>query len=1521
LISVAQRFLEKIDLGPQEIKESVAYHMAEIHSSVNEASTRYLEEEKRHNYTTPKSFLELISFYEKLLAWKRGEMNRVIGRLEMGLGVLQKTNKNVEALHADLKVKLVEVEQKKVAMDALLEEMGKQRNEAQAQQDIANKEQEKADNAAEEASKIEQEAAADLALAKPALDSAKEAVNCLDKASMTELKSFAVPPPGVDRVTAALLIMIKGEKRNFSWENAKKMMAKIDAFKEQLEKYRGENIPDDILKKVDPMLAEPNFSYEKMLTKSRAAANLCNWVVNTIIYHKTYKKVKPLMDKLDEAKRSKARAEEDVAAVQKILKELEAKINKLQARFLEATNEKNAVEAEAKSCEDRLLLAERLTKGLEAENIRWTNEVETLQAQAATTVGDVLISSGFVSYIGSFGSEFRENLWQYTWLPDIVSREIPISDGIDPLKILTNDSTIAEWNNQGLPSDRISIENGALMSRSERWPLLIDPQLQGITFLRKMEEEHCQKNGGEFHVLQQGEKGWMRKIVSAIQSGHTVLIENLGEEIDAVLDPVLTRAIYRKGRGNYFLQIGGEDVEYDPAFRLYLQTKLANPHYRPELFAQCTLINFIVTEKGLEEQLLAKLVSVEQPQLEREREELVQAFNSYKIQLIYLEDQLLERLVNAPEDILSDVPLIEGLEATKEKATEINYAVERGKETEQGINEAREVYRKVAAEASALYFMLLNLAKIDHMYQFSLESFTRFFLKATTKAEPSEDQETRVTNLQLKVRITIFTWVVRGLFEKHRLAFLSQLAFGLMKAKTIGEESGFSEEGLEFLLRTPKRSDEESPVEWISETNWGMICALAGIDGFEKIIEDMTESGPRFKEWYDSLTPETEKLPLHYRELDKAPFRKLLFLRCLRADRLQQGLREVIVSALPHGLKYADCDEELNRFQVLEQVYQDSSPTTPIYFILSPGANVVADVDALAHKIGMKKTVTYHNISLGQGQDVIAMQHMEYGYKRGHWIFLNNLHLMPRWLAQLENTLREYEQDGLHDQFRLLLSSDPSKQIPIGLLERSIKLTNDPPSGIKANLKGSFQSFSKELYEELEPRTRGIMFSLCYFHAIMLERKKFGSKGFNMMYPFSSGDLICSVSVLRNYMETAPIKVPWQDLRYLFGDIMYGGHIVDDFDRLMVTKYLEYLMQDQLLDEINLYPYSEPNEKDRFLCPNITLPYDKVIEHIETELRGTSPLAFGLHPNAAIGFSTDLGEALLHTVLELMPQSTQGAEGRGLMHNAAEATSQDILEIFTDVLLDLESIESGAEVMGPYQNVLMQEAERMNRLLVEINRSLNELNLGFKGDLTMTQSMEELESALANDKVPASWARLAYPSLRALAPWLVDLQNRLNQLVEWVGNPSELPLVMWISGLFNPQSFLTAIMQVTAQAQNLELDKLSIVTEVTKKMEVADITAPLREGAYINGLNLEGARWDVQNTCLETSKPREMFCPMPIIVAKAAIVTRVESNIFSCPVYKTQQRGPTYVFSANLKTKSIPAKWVLAGVVLIMDII
>ena len=496
---------------------------------------------------------------------------------------------------------------------------------------------------------------------------------------------------------------------------------------------------EDLITKLTPLVEHDDMNADVMMKKSAAAGNLCTWVQAAYKFNRIYVRVKPLMDSLDDAREKKAAAEESSAAALGKVKKVTDALDELQRNFMAATEDKAKVEAEAAACQDRLNLANRLVNGLSSENERWGKDIEKLRVDEERLVGDVLLASSFVSYIGAFDAEFRKRLWMDTWLPDLVSREIPTSEGIDPMGILSTDSKEAKMCGQGLPADRISLENGTIITQCKRWPLIIDPQMQAIKWLRS---RFSNPDEQKLTVLQLSHRNWIRMLTTAISMGETVIIENVGSDIDATLDPVLAQSLTKKGR-NWFLKFAGEEVEYDPKFKLFLTTKLSNPHYKPETSAQCTLINFIATEAGLEDQLLAKVVNVEKPELEQEKQALSKKFNDYKIQLVELEDQLLFRLANAPEDILSDVPLIEGLEATKQASKEINEAVEKGKVTEIAINEAREFFRPAASEAAMLYFLICQLNNIDHMYQYSLDAFTAFFYKAIAKAEPCEDVKPR----------------------------------------------------------------------------------------------------------------------------------------------------------------------------------------------------------------------------------------------------------------------------------------------------------------------------------------------------------------------------------------------------------------------------------------------------------------------------------------------------------------------------------------------------------------------------------------------------------------------------------------------------------------------------------------------------------------------------------------------------------------------------------------------------------
>ena len=996
-----------------------------------------------------------------------------------------------------------------------------------------------------------------------------------------------------------------------------------------------------------------------------------------------------------------------------------------------------------------------------------------------------------------------------------------------------------------------------------------------------------------------------------MENGLPMLLEAVGETFDAVMEPVLARSYITKGR-KLVVKLGDKEVylqcrkdpETDqptdvPLFKLYLQTKLPNPHLIPEIQAQTSLVNFSVTEKGLEDQLLAQVVLKERFELEEQRAALVEQQNEFTIRLKQLEDDLLARLANAEGDILGDEELIVSLEETKRTSIEINAKVEQGKKTEVEIAASRESYRPIAARGSLIFFLIEMLHMVDHMYQFSLETFNYMFVKALSKAPAAEGLEARAQSLLDCVTFSCFSYVTRGLFEAHRVIFSSQLAI-----KILSRQGDLSPEHIETLIRSPKAldaPDRADQMSWLSVSSWQAVHALAEqIESFAGLPADMEGSWKRWKEWCEHEQPESEPLPQEWKRLPG--FERLLLVNALRPDRMMLAVRNWVKDEL--GAKYVNAIP----FD-LGACYEDSGPATPIFFLLSPGVDPVVAVKALGRGLGITEEAgTFFSVSLGQGQEPVAEKALDRMHAQGGWVMLQNIELVARWLPKLEKKL-EALATGAHPDFRVFLSAMPQKVVPVQILQNSMKLTNEPPSGLRANMLRAYGSFGEDVWEGCakQAELKSIIFALCFFHSVVCERRKFGPMGWNRGYPFNQGDLVTCISVANNYLEAAA-KIPWADLRYLFGEIMYGGHITDNWDRRLCSTYLSTYLKEELLDGLSLFP--------RFEAPP-NLSYKQYLEYIDEQLAKETPSAFGLHPNSEINFMQQQADDLFRATAELQPRSGAASGGMTLQEKVKRILD-DILEKLPE-RFSLDELDGRVDERTPYTSVFLQECERMNILLFEMRRSLLELDMGLKGDLSISEAMETLMGALFSDGVPETWTACAWPSLRPLASWLSDMLARHNQLALWTADMAT-PKVTWLPGLFNPQAFLTAVMQVTARKSELPLDKLAVVSDVTKK-GVDEIEAATREGAYIHGLYLDGARWDAGGGILDDALLKVLYPLLPVVLIKAATQDKMDArDIYPCPVYKTQQRGPTFVFAAGLRTKAPPAKWTMAGVALLLDV-
>lgn len=294
--------------------------------------------------------------------------------------------------------------------------------------------------------------------------------------------------------------------------------------------------------------------------------------------------------------------------------------------------------ADIDDCNKKLIRAEKMIGGLEGEKVRWTDTVKTLGQKIQLLVGDCLVAAGMVSYAGPFTSQYRAEL-EDEWRKAIKKIGLKSTNNISMRQVLGDDVIIRIWSVAGLPNDNLSVENGIILFKSRRWPLMIDPQTQANKFIKNLGKS----NETGLDIFKPSEGNLLRNLELAIQFGKWVLLENIGEELDPALEPILLQQKVKQGSG-YVIKIGDKTISYNESFKFFLTTTLPNPHYSPETSVKVTILNFAITPAGLEEQMLNQLVQLEMPDLQEKKNQIVEQNALSAKQLRDIEDMILKEL-------------------------------------------------------------------------------------------------------------------------------------------------------------------------------------------------------------------------------------------------------------------------------------------------------------------------------------------------------------------------------------------------------------------------------------------------------------------------------------------------------------------------------------------------------------------------------------------------------------------------------------------------------------------------------------------------------------------------------------------------------------------------------------------------------------------------------------------------------------------------------------------------------------
>jgi len=453
---------------------------------------------------------------------------------------------------------------------------------------------------------------------------------------------------------------------------------------------------------------------------------------------------------------------------------------------------------------------------------------------------------------------------------------------------------------------------------------------------------------------------------------------------------------------------------------------------------------------------------------------------------------------------------------------------------------------------------------------------------------------------------------------------------------------------------------------------------------------------------------------------------------------------------------------------------------------------------------------------------------------------------------------------------------------------------------------------------------KNLLFALTFFHAVLVERKKFLTLGWNIPYAFNDSDFDVCNNLLRYFLNKQD-ETPLEALKYLIAQALYGGRVTDEIDRRLLGVYIEQYFT---LDAIVVKNFALTEDEKNYRIPGFG-KYESYIQYIDTlpPPGADPPEAFGQHPNADITMQKEGATLLLDTVMSLQPRESGGEGGSNekFVLNLAKS-----LEARVPALFNREAVEQKfAKDQSPLKTVLLQEIDRYNVILRRVAKSLKDLQMGIKGLIVISSELEIVFDCLLQNKVPPAWKQ-GYYSLKPLSSWMNDLILRIRQFSNWITKGQ--PKVFWLSGFTFPNGFLTALLQTSARANGVPIDSLGWEFIVVKEEE-KQISSPAKEGAYIKGFYLEGAQWDVENWHLEEPMPMQLFAEMPIIHFRPQDLKQIkQKGTYSCPCYRYPIRtgtreNPSFVLNVNLRmppipgsSKASPSFWIKRGTALLLSL-
>jgi dynein heavy chain 1 len=702
---------------PPSHREAVINAMVHIHHSLHRFNFKLRKQQNKTTFLTPRHFLDFVAQYVKLYNEKREDLEEQQRHLNVGLEKLKDTVEKVSDLRVSLAQKQGQLEKKSAEANEKLQRMVADQQETEKRRAASLEVQVALEIQEREVAERREVVLSDLAKAEPAVAEAQRSVSNIKRQHLTEVRAMGRPPAAVQLAMESVCILL-GHKIT-GWSVVQSVIRRDDFIssivnfdneKQMTKKLRQQMQADYISKS--------NYNFEMMNRASKACGPLVQWVEAQVNYSEILDRVGPLRDEVAQLEDKAFQTKVQAQAMQDTIVELENSIGRYKEEYAALISETQALKTEMSRVQFKVDRSVKLLDSLSSERIRWDEGSKSFETQIGTLVGDVLVSAAFLAYSGLYDQQYRKAMSD-DWFHHLQLSGIQFKQHNPITEYLSTADQRLAWQENGLPVDDLCTENAIILNRFNRYPLIIDPSGRVTDYLANENKDR------RLTVTSFLDDSFTKQLESSLRFGNPILIQD-AEHLDPILNHVLNKE-YQKTGGRVLIQLGKQEIDFSPAFRLYLSTRDPSATFAPDVCSRTTFVNFTVTQSSLQTQSLNQVLKFERPDVDQRRTNLMKLQGEFKLHLRQLEKRLLQALNESRGNILDDDRVIDTLETLKTEAAEVSRKM---LETDGVMSEVEAItkqYEVIARACSAVFAVLEQLHHLNHFYQFSLQYFLDIF--------------------------------------------------------------------------------------------------------------------------------------------------------------------------------------------------------------------------------------------------------------------------------------------------------------------------------------------------------------------------------------------------------------------------------------------------------------------------------------------------------------------------------------------------------------------------------------------------------------------------------------------------------------------------------------------------------------------------------------------------------------------------------------------------------------------------